>query len=86
MAVGHQTKFDYRTLSADPATGERRLYDNTFANSVFPQVNFTTTDTVVAAMHESNGFADDNFNTVRYYYSAARYPQAGPGLFGLWEN
>ncbi|NQZ09404.1 MAG: VCBS repeat-containing protein, partial [Algicola sp.] len=62
--LGHQTQFCYDTLSdpAEDADG-RTLYSNDFPNSVFPYVNFTTTDTVVKSMRVSNGLGSGTAGT-----------------------
>ncbi|NQZ05943.1 MAG: hypothetical protein HRT35_02170 [Algicola sp.] len=85
--MGLLTQFDYGVLSA-PRVNDRKLYNNDFANSIFPNINFTTTDTVVKAMHTTNGFDESTLNTTHFTYSAARFNKEGRGFqgFGVIEE
>ncbi len=80
--MGLQTKFDYDTLSDDTITNSKRLYNSNFT-SQFPYVHFATTDTVVRAMHTSNGYASNGLNTTQFYYSQARFHKQGRGFQGF---
>ncbi|MCJ8270193.1 MAG: FG-GAP-like repeat-containing protein, partial [Psychrosphaera sp.] len=85
--MGLLTQFDYGVLSA-PIVNGRKLYNNDFADSIFPNVNFTTTDIVVKAMHTTNGFDASKLNTTHFTYSAARFNKEGRGFqgFGVIEE
>ena len=83
--LGLVTEFDYQALTDTTQVAGRPLYTQSSEAVTFPYTNVIPRRTVVKTLRVSNGFANDSFNTTRYYYQGARVHKQGWGGMGFGQ-